>query len=200
MAEMKKKIRVGLDFDGVVAYNPMRIFRAWMAFIKRRILRIKKLRFWYPKYSWQKFLWIIIHESSIFPSAGCDLLAYLAEKNLIEFHLVTARYSFLDDSLRKWLKKYKIEQVFKTINLNIKDEQPHIFKEKIIDKYRFDYFIEDNFDIINYLSPKNPSKIYWIYNIFDRWYDYPEKYPYLEKALRAICQKEKIKIKAGYAR
>ena len=56
------------------------------------------------------------------------------------------------------------------------------------------------YDIVNYLSPKNPSKIYWIYNIFDRWYDYPEKYPYLEKALRAICQKEKIKIKAGYAR
>ena len=200
MAEMKKKIRIGLDFDGVVAYNPMRIFRAWVAFLKHRILGIRKLRFWYPKYNWQKFMWVIIHESSILPANGVELLKQIAASGQVEVHLVTARYSFLDNHLRKWLKKQKIDNLFKTINLNTKDEQPHLFKERTIKSLRCDYFIEDNFDIVSHLSGKSKTKIYWIYNIFDRWYDYPEKYPYLEKALRAICQKEKIKIKAGYAR
>ena len=188
---MKKKIRVGFDFDGVIAYNPFRLVRAPLAYFKRNILGIKKLQFWYPKAHWQKIFWIILHESSIFPARGINLFRELAGEEIIEAHLVTARYSFLDDHLHRWLRKHEIRNLFKTINLNKEDEQPHKFKEKILKKYDLHYFIEDNLDIVTYLHERVETKIYWIYNIFDRKHPHPYKFPYLEHALREIVKKSK---------
>lgn len=189
---MAKKIKVGLDFDGVIAYNPFRVIRVIISFIKQQVFGIKRLKFWYPKKRWQQFFWILVHQSSIFPAKGVDLLARLVKEGKIEAHLVTARYSFLDNHLYNWLKKYKLTHLFKSVTLNKHDEQPHIFKGKFIEKQGFDYFIEDNLDIVKYLHTKQETrgmkhtKIYWIYNILDRFIEYPHKFPYLEKALEDI--------------
>ncbi len=180
---MKKRIKIGLDFDGVIAYNPFRIARPIIAVIKKNLFGVKKLKFWYPEKHWQQIFWVIIHESSVYPAKGVDLLKNMVKNENIEAHLITARYSFLDDHLFKWLDKYKLRKYFKTVNLNKHDEQPHLFKEKLIGKYQLDYYIEDNLDIVKHLVQKNKKNIYWIYNLFDRSYPYPKKYPYLEKAL-----------------
>lgn len=183
---MKRKIIVGLDFDGVVAYNPFRIIRPVVAFVKSRFFGVTKLNFFYPKRRWQQILWIIAHESSVFPAFGTKLLKKLVNEEKIEVHLITARYSFLDNHLNRWLKRNKLNNIFKTINLNKNNEQPHLFKEKFIRKYKLDYFVEDNLDIVKYLNKKYKTKIFWIYNIFDRHVDYKYKYPYLKKALQDI--------------
>ncbi|MBI3379536.1 hypothetical protein HY029_02135 [Candidatus Gottesmanbacteria bacterium] len=193
---IKRVIKVGLDFDGVVAYNPFRIIRPVVAFVKRKIFGVNKLEFWYPKARWQQIYWAILHESSIFPSKGVDLLKDLVDKGYIEAHLVTARYSFLDNHLYRWIDRYKLRKYFKTINLNKNDEQPHIFKERMIEKHKFDYFIEDNWDIVKYLhtrqetAGKKHTKIYWIYNILDHFVAYQHKFPYLKKAIEAIINQE----------
>lgn len=189
---MKRKIRVGFDFDGVVAYNPFRVARPLVAYIKRNVFGVKKLKFWYPQKHWQQIFWIVLHESSIFPAKGVDLIKSLVKDDLIEAHLITARYSFLDDHLFKWLEKHKLRRYFKTVNLNTYDEQPHLFKEKLIEKYKLDYFIEDNLDIVKHLVQKNKKNIYWIYNLFDRSYRYPHKFSYLEKALKEVARRNKL--------
>lgn len=193
MPFMKRKIRVGLDFDGVVAYNPFRIVRPIVAFTKKRLYGEQKLKFWYPTKKWQQFLWLVAHESSVFPAFGIKLLRKMVAQNRIEIHLITARYSFLDDHLNKWLGKKRLRHLFKSINLNKNDEQPHIFKEKIISKYRLDYFVEDNLDIVRYLNENSKLKtqnsklkIFWIYNVLDRDIKYKYKFPYLKKALESI--------------
>lgn len=183
-----KKIKVGLDFDGVIAYNPFRVIRAPIAYVKKSILGVKKLTFYYPKSNFQKLLWTIIHESSVFPAKGIDLLQDLVEKELIEAHLITARYSFLDAQLYNWLEKKRLTKLFKTININESNEQPHMFKEKTISKHNLDIFIEDNLDIVKHLHGKGKTKIYWIYNIVDKHYPHPHKFPYLEKALKEIVK------------
>lgn len=185
---MRKKIKVGLDFDGVVAYNPFRVCRAPLTFLKRNILGAKKLNFWYPKEKWQQIFWKILHDSSIFPAKGIDLLKELVGDKQIEAHLVTARYSFLDNHLYNWLDRYNLRALFKTISLNKEDEQPHLFKERVIQDCNLEYFIEDNLDIVTYLHERGKTKIYWIYNILDRSHPYPFKYPYLEKALQEIIK------------
>lgn len=183
------KIKVGLDFDGVIAYNPFRVVRPAVSYVKENLFGVKKLAFWYPQKPWQKIFWKILHESSVFPAKGVDLLREMVEKGEIEAHLVTARYSFLDDHLYNWLERHKIRDLFKTINLNKNDEQPHIFKENFIKKHGLDVFIEDNLDIVRHLHGKGNTKIYWIYNLLDRNYPHPHKFPYLEKALKNITRK-----------
>lgn len=187
-------IKVGFDFDGVIAYNPFRIVRPIVATVKRNIFGVKKLRFYYPHNKWQQIFWVILHESSVFPADGIDIFKRLVENGDIEAHLVTARYSFLDDHLTKWLKRQNLYSYFTSINLNKKDEQPHVFKENMIHKYSFRYYVEDNLDIVKYVSQHSPkTEILWIYNLLDRSYSYPYKFPFLGKAMDYIISKNAIK-------
>ncbi len=190
---MKKKIKIGLDFDGVVAYNPFRVIRYPITYFKRNILGIKKLSFWFPQKKWQQIFWIILHESSVFPARGIDLFKEMVERGKIEAHLISARYSFLDDNLQKWLRRHNLYKYFESMNINKDNEQPHLFKEKIVEKLGVEYYIEDNWDIVNYLSQKSKvksqksgTKIFWIYNVMDRRISYKYRFPYLEKALKAL--------------
>lgn len=190
---MKQVVRVGIDFDGVIAYNPLRIMRPIIVAIKRNIFGVKKLKFIYPTASWQQFMWKVLHESSVFPAKGIPLLKQLARENIIEAHLVTGRYSFLDDNLMKWLIKHDLKTIFKSININKLDEQPHLFKEQTIKKLHLDAFIEDNWDIAHYLSKNKKLKVYWIYNILDRTIPYQRKSPFIEHALSTLMEEFKLK-------
>jgi hypothetical protein len=188
---MTKRLKIGFDFDGVIAYNPFRIGRPIISYVKKRLFGVKKLKFWYPKHRWQQIFWIILHESSIFPANGIEDFKTLVKRGDIEAHLVTARFSFLDDQLFAWLDRNKLRNYFKTINFNKLDEQPHKFKERLIMEHQFDVFIEDNLDIVKHLHGKTKTKIYWIYNLFDRKYPHIHKYPYLKDALLDIHSTKK---------
>lgn len=187
---MKRKIIVGLDFDGVVAYNPFRLVRAPWAFLKSNILGVRRLSFYYPKNTPAKFIWKVMHDSSVFPAKGKNLLSDMVNTGKIQAHLISGRYSFLDNHLYQWLDRYEMRRVFKSVNWNREDKQPHVFKEEMIKRLNLDYFVEDNWDIADYLNNsrkfKKRVKIFWIYNLFDRLRSYKHKYPYLEKALKEI--------------
>jgi uncharacterized HAD superfamily protein len=185
------KIKVGIDFDGVIAYNPFRIIRAPIVYIKHNLLGVKNTRFYIPQTNFQKLIWKLMHESSFFPAKGVDLLKSLTADNVIEAHLITARYSFLQKSLYRWLDRNNLRKVFTSITLNAKDEQPHVYKERTVRNLGLDYFIEDNWDVVDYISQKKHTRVFWIYNIFDREIEYPDKYPYLEKALGEIQRHRK---------
>lgn len=187
---ISKKIIVGFDFDGVIAYNPARLLRSPISLIKTHFLGVQKIRFFVPKNSFERSLWSLAHESSMFPALGVTRLRILVGEGRIEAHLVTSRFGFLEPNLRRFLKFWQLENVFSSITLNHKEEQPHVFKERMIRIKKFQYFIEDNWDIVSYLKKKNIStEVHWIYNIFDRNKVYPHKYPYLEKSLERITKK-----------
>ncbi|MCX8009276.1 MAG: hypothetical protein N3A54_06300 [Patescibacteria group bacterium] len=183
----KKKIVVGIDFDGVIAYNPFRVVRAPISFVKRNIFGIRHTKFYVPKTSLEKVMWTVLHESSVFPAPGVGLLKDLVEQDQIEAHLVTARFSFLQDHLYQWLRRYSLESLFSSITVNKLDEQPHTYKESVIKQRQFDYFIEDNLDIVQHLTKTTDTQILWIYNLLDRFHPYDKKFPYLKKALEHIA-------------
>lgn len=184
-----KKITVGVDFDGVLAYNPFRVIRAPVTYVKRNIFKNKKTQFYIPKTDVEKLVWAILHESSIFPAKGVGLLKERVQQGEIEAHLVSARYSFLQKNLYHWLNKHHLMDIFKTITINTNDEQPHLYKARVIEEKGFDYFIEDNFDIVEHVARKRlPTKTLWIYNILDQHFDYPHKFPYLESAVKSIVK------------
>lgn len=182
-----KKLIIGFDFDGVVAYNPARLARLPISFIKRRIFGIRTVSFFVPKTSIERTLWALAHESSMFPAKGAALLRTMTKERLIEAHLVTSRFAFLESNLRVFLKRWNLLDCFTSVTLNYKEEQAHIYKERVIREKKFDYFIEDNWDIVSHLSHQHlKTEIHWIYNILDRGQAYPRKHPYLEQALTSI--------------
>lgn len=191
---MKKKFIVGLDFDGVVAYNPARLARFPISFVKRRIFGIHKVSFFVPKTPWQRTLWALGHETSVFPAKGATLLRDLTKQGVIEAHLVTGRFGYLEDHLQRFLRLWNLHDVFTSVTLNTKEEQPHRFKERVVRAKKFDFYVEDNWDIVDHLSQENiKTQVHWIYNLFDRGRSYAYKYPYLEKSLESITALHKIK-------
>lgn len=187
---MKKKIVVGFDFDGVVAYNPARLARFPISLIKHALFRKNTVGFFVPKTPLTRFLWALGHETSVFPARGASLLRQLTEDGVIEAHLVTARFGFLEQHLVRFLERWNLRDAFKSITLNSREEQPHEYKASIVQEKKFDFYIEDNWDIVSYINKqKGNTQIHWIYNLFDRGRVYPHKHPYLEKALTAIIKK-----------
>ena len=187
----KKPLRIGLDLDGVILYNPARIARPVAALAKKLLLRKKKVSFTVPKRKWEQYIWYLLHKSSIFVAPGFDTIKKLAKERKIEVYIITGRYSFLKDDLEAWLKKIGAETFVKQWYYNKTDAQPHTYKENLIRDLKLDVFVEDNWDIVQHINakvkPHNPNlRIYWIYNIFDRNIKYEHKYSSLKKAVESI--------------
>lgn len=186
---MKKQLRVGFDLDGVLLYNPLRITRPLVSIAKNLFFKKQPLHFYTPQKNWEKQIWKFFHKSSIFIAPGLDDVKKLIKNKKIKAYIVTARYSYLKNDLEKWLKKMKVDRHFSGIYYNRQDEQPHLYKERMIKKLGLDIFVEDNWDIADYLNPK--TRTYWIYNIFDRNKKFINKFANLKSAVKKI--KETIK-------
>ena len=184
----KRIIKVGLDFDGVITYNPFRVARLAISFVKHKILGIKKIGYFVPKNPWQRLLYyLIIVIPSAFPANGVTFLKKLAQSDKFEFYLITGRFIFVKNDTMAWLKHQDLIKVFKRIYINEKNEQPHEFKKRIISLEHFNYFIEDNWDIVNFINTQKISvKVFWVYNIFDAFRKYRYRFSNLNKALECI--------------
>lgn len=189
-----KKIRVGFDFDGVIMYNPLRVIRPLMSYLKiKKVVKRKELVFFHPKTNWQKVLWLIAHQSSLFPGKGIGLLTELIQEGKIEPVLITGRSSFLFSDMLFKLKVFGLAGLFKQIHVSKNNEQPHLFKEKLLKELRLDYFVEDNWDIVNYLrNSQTRVPVFWIANWADRKIQAAEKHYNLEAALKQIIRKENL--------
>lgn len=188
--------RVGFDLDGVILYNPARVIRPIVTGIKKAVLKKKRLKFYVPKTPHERFIWHLFHKSSLFVSPGFSQIRPLIEEKTIEAYIVTARYDFLKEDFHAWLRKSGAREYFHGWYHNKNDEQPHLYKEKMLRELDLDVFIEDNFDIVRHLSRRFPEKrIIWITNILDSGVPYPHKSNDLRGALQRV--KEYIRERGG---
>ncbi len=187
-------LRVGFDLDGVLLYNPIRIFRPIITWVKRDVLGRKQTKFFVPTKRWQQVIFIWLHKTSLWVAPGMDEIKAMAEAGLIEPYLITARFSFLQEDLQYWLKYIKADTVFKSIQYNKKDEQPFIFKARQIEALKLDVFVEDNWDIVTKLQDlvgtKRPEFVcWWVSNVLDWKIPYQYKVDSLSSAVKQIKQR-----------
>lgn len=185
-------IRVGFDLDGVLLYNPIRIYRPAVAYVKRHILKRKKTRFFVPTSPFQQWLFTQMHKTSFLIAPGFERIKQLADAGVIEPYLVTARFAFLKPDLDHWLKKMNAETVFKACYYNVDNEQPHLFKARMIQKLGLEMFVEDNWDIVERVNrvvrAERPEFMcWWVSNIMDSGIAYPYKALSLNQAIDGIA-------------
>lgn len=187
----KKRIKVGFDLDGVLLYNPARIFRPITVGIKS-ILKSnskKKTHFYYPKTILEKWIWLIVHWSSLFIAPGFDQIQKLTKNGKIEAYIITSRYDCLKNDFKRWLKKMDAESHFHATFHNKNNLQPHVFKEKMIKELDLDYFIEDNWDIVQHINKTTKAKGIWISNALDKDIAYDLKFLSLKDAMEYVKKK-----------
>lgn len=91
-----------------------------------------------------------------------SFIQQLAQNQNHQLYLISSRYKFLEKSTYKILQRYGLITPFTAIYLNKDNEQPHLFKEKIIKKLQLDLFIDDDLGLLCYLKDHCPgTKLFW---------------------------------------
>ena len=178
---------VGFDFDGVVIYNPWHVARAPIAAFKRLFLGLNKTSFYRPKNKWQYLVWRVLFSFSLPAKSGLREIERLKNEGKINPILLTGRFDLSRQKVQEILTRAGFPNLFTEIITNENNGQPHLFKERVIVEKKMEVYVEDNIDIVLYLRKKLPSiRFFWIYNVIDRRFDYPLKYPSLSEAVKAI--------------
>lgn len=183
----KRKLRVGFDLDGVILYNPIRTYRpiaSFFKFLKPYLFHEKVDSFYFPNSRLEKFIWRQLHKTSYRVADGFNDISQLTKKGVIDAYLITSRYNFLKKDFEYWLKKLNARSIFKSCYYNKTNMQPNAFKRHMIEKLHLDYFVEDNWGIIQKLNGSlnkvNPAtggvKVMWISNYLDRNIKYEYKF------------------------
>lgn len=157
-----KKVKIGFDFDRVFANYPQFIPAALVEYLYKK--KDRKLTYRFPGKLEQQIRQLS-HITFFRPAIRENILAlkkiYETEKFMI--YLISSRFSFLQKRTETWNKKHKISSFFEKMYFNFNDEQPHIFKDKILKQENIEKFIDDDLDLLLYLAPKNPKiDFYWL--------------------------------------
>ena len=82
-----RPLRIGFDLDGVLLYNPARIFRPVTMSLKHILPKKnsnQKINFYYPKSHPEKIMWRIVHWSSLFIAKGVDQIHDLVKRKKLK--------------------------------------------------------------------------------------------------------------------
>jgi len=161
---MNKRIKIGIDFDKVFVSYPPIIPSSLIEYLYKK--RNHKLSYRIPG-KIEQTIRILSHMPALRMPIKHNIVSLkkLANKNRYDIYLVSSRFSFLESRTMDWDKKHKVFKFFKKIYFNFNDEQPHLFKDKIIKSEKVENFIDDDLDLLLYLS-KNNSKVnfFWVTN------------------------------------
>ncbi|HVT01447.1 MAG TPA: hypothetical protein VHE53_04415 [Patescibacteria group bacterium] len=159
---MSKKIVIGIDFDKIfVNYPPFVPTTLIERFYKKRN---HKLSYRIPGKIEQQIR--ILSHTPLFRQpikANISDLEKIFDGEKSSIFLVSSRFSFLKGKTNLWNKKHNISKFFEKMYFNYENQQPHLFKDRVIKKENIKKFIDDDLDLLQYLSAKNPEvEFYWV--------------------------------------
>lgn len=86
-----------------------------------------------------------------------------------KLYLISSRYKFLEPETTRLVKKYQLDTVFDKMYFNFENQQPHLFKEKILKKLHLDLYIDDDLSLLKHVSKSNPkTKFFWLNHTSDK--------------------------------
>ncbi len=164
--------RIGFDFDKVfVSYPPIIpdklidfLYKGSFAIKKEKSADNFKLKYRIPGLFEQKIR-IISHNYIFRPPIKNNIksLREINKKTKCELYLISSRFGFLKEKTNSWLDKNKMKNDFNGIHFNFNNIQPHIFKERVIIKKGISHYIDDDLDLLVYLSKKLPENtFFWL--------------------------------------
>lgn len=147
-----QKTKIAFDLDGVIINKPPLVPKSLIERLFRGNSE-EKLRYRFPRSKLEQRIRKISHFYLFRPPIkdNINFIKKIAEMDKFELYVISGRYSFLESETKNWLKKRQMNSVFKKIFLNLGDEQPHLFKEKILNKLHPDIYIDDDGAIVKYL-------------------------------------------------
>lgn len=155
-------MRIGFDFDKVFVNYPPFV----PDFIIDWFYKKKNHNLYYKiPGSLEQKIRILSHHPLLRPQIkeNINVLERMAKQKQHEIYLVSGRFGFLKDRTEKWVKRYNVDIFFKKLYFNFSNKQPHLFKLEMIKKLKIKHFIDDDLDLLLFLSDKlKDVKLYWL--------------------------------------
>lgn len=86
-------------------------------------------------------------------------------RNNNKHYLISSRFNFLKNKTEVLIKKHQLDKFFDGLFFNFKNEQPHLFKNNVIKKLKIGLYVDDDLQLLQYLSAKNSKvKFFWLNN------------------------------------
>lgn len=162
--------RIGFDLDGVIVGKPFFIPKKFLEWLVRFHKNgTKKYRF--PKSKLEIFIRKLSHHWFLRPllRKNFKVIKKFSEKEGVKLYIVSGRYSFLKDRTDSLIKKHSLDKIFAEIFTNCNNEQPHLFKEKMVKKLNLDFLFDDDPIIIDYLKKIiKDKKFYLVSDIYGK--------------------------------
>ena len=91
------------------------------------------------------------------------ILQRLANDKENKLYLISSRFKFLEPETQRLIKKYKFDEIFDKLYFNYNNDQPHEFKNNVLQKLNLDIFIDDDLSLVRYVAKQNPdTAFYWL--------------------------------------
>lgn len=156
-------MNVGFDLDKIFINNPPFIpAKIIDRFYKSRLNGSLKYRI--PS-KFEQIIRIFSHYPFFRPpiTKNIDFIKSLALENKNKYYLISSRFNFLKKRTSKLIQRYELDRIFNTMYFNYSDNQPHEFKNKIIEKLNLDIYVDDDLQLLRYLASNNSkTKFYWL--------------------------------------
>ncbi len=158
-------MNIGFDLDGIFVDKPP-FMPKWLIEKLYKGGNRATLHYRIPG-TFEQYIRKISHLSFLRPAiqSNIALLSQIAENNRNKLYLISSRFNFLKDATVHIEKKYNFSLIFKEMFFNKDNEQPHLFKNRLIKELKIDRFVDDDFSLLIYLAEENPQTIfYWLNN------------------------------------
>lgn len=155
-------LKIAFDLDGIFIGSPIFIPKSIIERLYKKSDR--RLSYRIPG-AVEKYIRIASHQRYLRPPIvkNINALNSFNKENGIDVYLISSRFSFLKDKTEDWIRLHRLKVHFRKMFFNYDDEQPHIFKERILRETDIDKFVDDDFDLLFYLSRRNPNiSFYWV--------------------------------------
>lgn len=156
-------MNIGFDLDKIFIDYPPVVPAKLIDYLYKN--HNHQLSYRYPSSGLERAFRLFSHQA-FFRSAikeNIDFIQALSKnQNHHHFYLISSRYGFLEQLTLTILQKYAIFNLFSKICLNIRDEQPHLFKAKMLNELAIDLYVDDDLELLNYLHQECPqAKLLW---------------------------------------
>lgn len=160
MSQKTQKIKIAFDLDGVIIDKPPLIPKKLIEWLFRGNWE-GELHYRFPESKFEQRIRKLSHFYLFRPpiKKNIEFIKELAKNKSYKLYIISGRYSFIKAETENWLKKRKIAEMFDRVYLNLNDEQPHLFKERILAELMVDIFIDDDELLTDYLVNKFCKKI-----------------------------------------
>lgn len=157
-------MNIGFDLDGIFIDTPPFVPKPLIEWLYRK--HNHTLAYRIPTKP-EQFIRKVSHIAMFRPPIKQNIQFMKQQKHIKHtYFLISGRFGFLQKETEAILRTHAIDGMFSKVMLNTDNEQPHLFKNMMVKKWKIDRFVDDDLPLLKFLAQENPQTVFfWLHGM-----------------------------------